>query len=255
MASLRGGRAWCAAKCANRRLACDLLNEAREESNTVKAEKKSVGSTEDEPKPGLVEEMDRHISVSSAVFAITNRRHSGALHRITRIHTLGPEGTNCEAAAKSWLMARGGAGEVVLHATLEEAVPAVVEDPAAALLGCVVYPDLHKLVFGNLHSLVLADCFVVPTHRMVLAARPDAPSPSVVATHPAPESLIPTEIAERRFVSSNVVAALSCARGEVDGCITTEVAAKRLKLQILRDFGAIEMGFTIHVPLRKEGTR
>lgn len=197
--------------------------------------------------------MDRHISISSAAFAVSNRRNSGALGRIIRIHTLGPEGTNCEAAANSWLRARGGAGEVVLHATLEDAVPHVVEDPNAALLGCVVYPDLHKLVFGNLRNLVLADCFVLPTHRMVLAARPDAPSPSVVATHAAPESLIPAEIAERRFVTSNAVAALSCARGEVDGCITTEVAAKRLKLQILRDFGAIEMGFTIHVPLPKEG--
>jgi prephenate dehydratase len=171
------------------------------------------------------------------------------LRRVRRIHTLGPQGTNCEAAALEWFARRGVEGEVLLYRTLESAIPAVDGDPEGALLGCVVYPDLHTLVFRNLATLTLADCFVMHTHDMVLAARGDD-YPRSVATHPAPESLIPAAIHDRRLVTSNAEAARVCARGEVDGCITTGVAAHANGLRIVTDFGRVAMGFTIHVPAR-----
>jgi hypothetical protein len=87
----------------------------------------------------------------------------------------------------------------------------------------------------------------MPTHRMVLAAKgPDRPR--TVATHRAPESLLPREIVDRRYVDSNSEAARVCALGEVEGCITTSVAAQANGLRVVADFGHVAMGFTIHVP-------
>lgn len=167
------------------------------------------------------------------------------LARITTIHTLGPTGTNCESAAYEWFRRRRRKGKVILYATLEQAVKEMPKEPEHALLGCVVYPDLHTLVFSNLKSMVLAECFVFPTFNMLLASR-DGKMPQSVASHPAPQHLIP-EGCEVRLVTSNVQAAIVCARGGTDGCITTAPAAEHYGLHVVRDHGPLNMGFTIHI--------
>jgi prephenate dehydratase len=167
------------------------------------------------------------------------------LARITTIHTLGPTGTNCESAAYEWFRRRRRKGEVILHATLEQAVKEMPKEPEHALLGCVVYPDLHTLVFSNLKSMVLAECFVFPTFNMLLTSR-DGTMPQSVASHPAPQHLIPAGC-EVRLVTSNVQAAIVCADGGTDGCITTAPAAQRYGLRVVRDHGPLNMGFTIHI--------
>jgi hypothetical protein len=167
------------------------------------------------------------------------------LSRITTIHTLGPAGTNCESAAYEWFKRRKRKGEVILYATLEQAVTEMPKGPEHALLGCVVYPDLHTLVFSNLKSMALAECFVFPTFNMLLASR-DGTIPHSVASHPAPQHLIP-EGCGIRLVTSNVQAAIVCANGETDGCITTAPAAQRYGLRVVRDHGPLNMGFTIHI--------
>lgn len=166
--------------------------------------------------------------------------------RVRVLHTLGPTGTNCEAAARHWFEKNDIEGRVVLHATLEEGVEAMRQsgDSDEALLGCVVYPDLHTLVFSNLEWLKLTDCFVMPTFNMVVASR-DGRMPTRVATHPAPKHLVP-EGCEYTLVNSNAVAAASCASGEFDGCVTTLVAAHMHGLEVVRDYGAVPMGFSIH---------
>lgn len=160
------------------------------------------------------------------------------------IHTLGPSGTNCERAAIEWFRRRNIIGKVVLYHTLEEAAQEMPTDAAHALLGCVVYPDLHTLVFSNLSVFSIVDCFVVPTFNMVLASR-EGQAPRVVASHPAPRGLVPVG-SEVRLVTSNVLAAKACESGEVDGCITTMPAAKTHELAVVRDYGPLNMGFTIH---------
>ncbi len=174
--------------------------------------------------------------------------------QVTTLHTLGPSGTNCQQAVEVWFSRQGRAGNVVLHPTLEVAVEALYGQPGAALLACVVYPDLHTLVFTNLHRLVMIDCFVVPTHNMVLAARQGVDVIRSVATHPAPSSLVPSSIAERRLVNSNTQAALDCVAGVTDACITTMPAVERHNLRIIRDFGPVPMGFTIHAQIPSEDT-
>lgn len=106
------------------------------------------------------------------------------------IHTLGPAGTNCEAAAHEWFKRNGRKGAVHLHPTLEIAAEELKDDPAIALLGCVAYPDLHTLVFSNLSRFQMVDIFVMPTFNMILASRTGEP-PQTISTHPAPQRLAP----------------------------------------------------------------
>jgi hypothetical protein len=162
------------------------------------------------------------------------------------LHTLGPGGTNCEAAAHRWLEMNDIDGEVVLHSTLEEGVAMLHNCATAdeALLGCVVYPDLHTLVFSNLEWLQLVDCFVMPTHNMVLARKPGNELRRI-ATHAAPQGLVP-EGCERILVNSNSVAAARCAMSSVDGCVTTLIAASQHGLEVVHDYGPVPMGFCIH---------
>jgi prephenate dehydratase len=166
-----------------------------------------------------------------------------------RLHTLGPTGTNCEAAARYWLEQRGyRADGVVLHETLETAVNGVLAEPRdCALLGCVVYPQLHEIIFQNLGTMSLRECFVMPTHRMVLAGDLSR-EVTTVLSHAAPASLLDGLGVQIKMAKSNADAALGCVRGEADACITTIVAAQANELTVIKDFGAVSMGFSIHAP-------
>jgi hypothetical protein len=115
----------------------------------------------------------------------------------------------------------------------------------------VVYPHLNDIVFQNLSFMELTECFIYPTHPMVLAAREERAVGSVqtVAAHPAPIDLVSHLEAALRLVESNVVAAEVCAGGWADACITTLPGATRHGLAVLEDYGTIEMGFSIHRPL------
>jgi prephenate dehydratase len=168
------------------------------------------------------------------------------LSKINTLHTLGPFGTNCEAAAYEWFKRRGRKGTVILYRTLEEALKQMPQDANNALLGCVVYPHLHTLVFSNLDRFYLADCFIMPTFSMLLASH-HGKMPKTVSTHPAPQILVPSEC-EYVLVSSNAQAAADCAANKTDGCITTLPCAEKYGLYVIEDYGQIPMGFTIHVP-------
>lgn len=170
---------------------------------------------------------------------------------VTALHTLGPPGTNCEHAARVWLARQGvdEPGAVRLYPTLEQGLEALPRDASVGLLGCVVYPLLHELVFTNLHRLRLLDCFVLDTHEMLLAARPGVSGPLRTAScHPAPVSLVPDGV-DPVLVDSNAVAARDCAAGRTDACITTRPAAEAHGLRLVRSFGPVPMGFTVHAQI------
>lgn len=169
--------------------------------------------------------------------------------QIRAIHTLGPAGTNCQRAAEVWFERQGRRGQVLLHPTLEQAVEELHGQPGAALLGCVVYPRLHEIVFHNLHRLRLVDCFIVPTHNMVLAARPGVETIRSISTHPAPAGLVPPTVSQQRLVTSNTQAAIDCASGLSDACITTITGCRQQGLRLVQDFGPVQMGFTIHAQI------
>lgn len=54
------------------------------------------------------------------------------------------------------------------------------------------------------------------------------------------------ENAIRHIVSSNSQAAIDCANGEVDACITTIKACEDCGLSIIQDFGEVPMAFILH---------
>ncbi|HEX8581560.1 MAG TPA: hypothetical protein VF640_04490 [Acidimicrobiales bacterium] len=171
------------------------------------------------------------------------------LDRVRCLRTLGPTGTNLEAAAHEWLLARHGGGRVLLHRHLDDAVAAVSRDGTEGIVACAVYPDLHALVFDNHRWMVMADCFLAPTFRMVLASRGDGTPPRRVASHGAPVALVPAG-AETVPALSNSAAAAACRRGDVDACITTATAADANGLDVLEDHGPVPMVYTVHVPRR-----
>jgi hypothetical protein len=118
-----------------------------------------------------------------------------------RIHTLGPRGTNCEAAAEYWFDRRGIDGASFLHATFETAAEAMLADEGSALLASIAYPELHELIVANLGRFELLDVFIMPTHSMVLASR-DGRTPGTVSTHAAPRHLVPPVMARRQTTTN-----------------------------------------------------
>lgn len=76
--------------------------------------------------------------------------------------------------------------------------------------------------------------------------------PATVATHPAPQGLVP-DTARKVLVASNSAAALTCAEGQVEGCITTLKAVHAHGLEVLWSVGPVPMIFTIHVPINRNG--
>ena len=166
---------------------------------------------------------------------------------IKEIHTLGPHGTNCELAAKEWLKINKLHDVfIILHNTLEEALEEVLKkSDVAVLLGCVVYPNLHEIVFKNLGKISIGDVFVKNTYKMVLAKKRETQIVSSVSTHPAPESLI-RDVYKVKLANSNSQAALDCVTGVTDACITTESCVVFNDLEIIEDYNEVPMGFTIH---------
>ncbi|TKC86268.1 hypothetical protein FAZ69_20655 [Trinickia terrae] len=171
-----------------------------------------------------------------------------------KIHTLGPAGTNCEKAARLYLDRRGMDGQVLLYETLEKAADEMrsTQTPDDLLLGCIVYPYLHELVFRNHHWMKLVDCFVMDTYDMVFASRfADVSRIANIGSHPAPVDLLAgvtglSPALKPTLVTSNAEAARLCAAGQFDGCISTRIAAERAGLKVLENFGPVPMGFSIH---------
>ena len=165
------------------------------------------------------------------------------------IYTLGPSLTNCEKAAREWSIKNNFDAQIVLFDTLEFALTSMIEKKQdnIVLLSCIVYPDLHKIVFDNLDLIEFKDVFMSNTYSMVYAVNNERDEIKTIATHPAPKLLVPNDQELEIILStSNSKAALMCRNGEVDSCITTIIAAKENSLNIIKNFGEVTMGFAIH---------
>ena len=79
---------------------------------------------------------------------------------------------------------------------------------------------------------------------MVLASRDDI-EPETIISHCAPQVLIPKN-KKIIYANSNSHAAIECANGFADGCITTLPCAEKYNFKIIQDFGEIPMVFAIH---------
>ena len=168
------------------------------------------------------------------------------------IYTLGPAGTNCEKAAHQYMEKQHWSGQINLRTTLEDALDELLSSPEpGVLMGCIVYPQLHELVFRHLDCLKLVDHHLMDTHDMVFATN-QSHTINRIGSHPAPVSLLNQLKAlgaspDIVLCTSNSEAALQCAQGSIDACITTMAAAHANKLEIARNFGPVPMGFSIHL--------
>lgn len=74
--------------------------------------------------------------------------------RVAVLHTLGPTGTNCEAAAHAWFRRQGGVGRVELHSTLEQAVERIgwARSCAMKLHSENLAPDPTRINSGTLFA-------------------------------------------------------------------------------------------------------
>jgi prephenate dehydratase len=163
---------------------------------------------------------------------------------IKKIHTLGPEGTNSEIAAWEWFRQNRLDGEVILYRKIEDALDIIIQDVHSALLVCIVYPNLHHLIFENINRIELFDCIITDTHEMVYASN-NSDDPGTIVTHPAPEKLVPAD-KKILFTTSNAQAAIDCKNALADGCITTSVCAAKHQLKILKNFSRLKMGYALY---------
>ena len=160
-----------------------------------------------------------------------------------KIGTLGPTGTNSELAAKAYLDKLGKHGTIILYETPEQCIEELKSGNIDSAILCVVYPKLNNIVFQNLEAIHMSDVFFFPTDDMVIAGNIQG---TRACTHPAPVNLL-GNVYDIHFVNSNADAAIRCANGEFDLCVTTRSAATMNALDIVRNHGPVNMGWSIFV--------
>jgi len=172
---------------------------------------------------------------------------------------LGPCGTNIEQASRKWLKETGidSKSTVELGETPEQCVEMarLVKDEGEISIfwTCAVYYNLFKLFFENPDTLPFFITFEMLLDEMQLATRKELISQVVdaripegwkIASHPSPAPLV-------RYVNgrsllqttSNAQAALLCATGQVEACVTTQKAKEIHGLETIHIFGSPPMVF------------
>ena len=161
----------------------------------------------------------------------------------TVIGTLGPEGTNSELASLKYLTDNNlsDKGVVKLYLTPEQAIDALINMEIDKCVLCIVYPRLNEIVFRNLEYIEMTDTYMLPTYAMVIAGSSSAVK---YCSHAAPIDLI-EKGKNVEIVNSNAEAAKLCKMGKFDACVTTRKAADLYKLNIVKDYGEVNMGWAV----------
>jgi len=166
----------------------------------------------------------------------------------SRIHTLGPEVTNCNLAADNWIKRKKINMQIILHETFEGAVEASKQDTKGMVLISSTYHKIHDVIYDNINWLSPIDSFIVPTHEMVLAHNVDIKSNSRIALHEATLSLLNDSRKikyKHYFTSSTWEAASLCSLQKTSYCLTTKKASSEFNLKILQSYGKIELVFIL----------
>ncbi|HBA45874.1 MAG: hypothetical protein UT98_C0003G0076 [Candidatus Nomurabacteria bacterium GW2011_GWF2_40_31] len=166
---------------------------------------------------------------------------------------LGPEGTNMQQACKAWIRWSGivAKAEIMLCPTPEDSLAQarlVTEKGVVPFFWtCAVYFRLNELFFGNpdVHPFLVS--FNYELDKMQLCVKEELHRQEWnggwrIASHPSPSPLV-DGLGPVVKTTSNAQAALMCARGEVEACITTAQAAKIHGLTMVHEFGSPIMVF------------
>jgi len=173
-----------------------------------------------------------------------------------RSYALGPEGTNIMQAASRWHDEMGVAekADLIPCETPEQAVLRTRETIEPGVLGvywtCAVFVRENKVFFDNPDTLPFVFQQAMQLDDMQLATRPELlddfdslPADWRILSHPSPAPLVRQLGCSVINVNSNADAAMRCAAGEGEACITTESARKIHGLLKLHSFGSPEMVF------------
>lgn len=170
------------------------------------------------------------------------------------VATLGPPGTSSEQVAHYLLASvnRSSTGKCTLCSSYEEACERVTTCKSDLLLVANAYAGIDRFYMASQTSLLFQ--FVRDTPPYGVAALPGQPLPErrlVLATHPAPSSLVPWFLrgmalnVELAFVSSTSEAALAVKRGEADLCVTTFCATEQYGLHFISPTRSICMLWSV----------
>jgi hypothetical protein len=195
-------------------------------------------------------------ALNLSVHEIQSRLASSAVRQVTNF-VLGPTGNNIEQACKAWIQEKGikEKAEIVLCRTPEDSLvqARLVEGDGVVPLfwTCAVFFRLYQLFFLNSDTYPFLLSFNFLLDNMQLCCRPEhleqlkehKDSKWRVASHPSPASLLAGLSYPVINATSNADAAIRCARGEVELCVTTAQAAKIHELTMLHEFGSPTMVF------------
>jgi len=178
--------------------------------------------------------------------------------RSVNSYALGPQGTNIIRAATAWHAKMGIANKatVIPCSTVEESVVLTRANKSEGCLSvfwtCAVYFRENEVFFENPDMLPFVFEQILPLDEMQLACElklaRELESAAVrpewrILSHPSPAPLVKSlgwKVIEAR---SNADAAVRCAAGEAEACVTTEDARQRYGLVTLHAFGSPPMLF------------
>jgi prephenate dehydratase len=169
------------------------------------------------------------------------------------ISTLGPMGTCSENACRHYLDTyHDSAGKIKLHPTFEDAIAALVEVRSDFVLIPSAYRNFADIIFLNRHHVEIADVFILPTPKLVLARKKDGVRVSRVASHGSPSVMVGTFFpdAEMVYSKSNSDSAEMLMAGLVEACLTTDICAFHHSLEIMHDLGSVVMGWNMFIRKR-----
>lgn len=171
-----------------------------------------------------------------------------------KIATLGPSGTSSEASGKYLLSSlKAEHGKCMLYPSYEEAYESLVLGASNILLVANAYKGIDKFYMSKDIQFLFPFVFETPLYGV--AKRPyeefDRSRPLIVASHHAPSSLLPWFLANLDieykvlFVNSTSEAAIKLKKGEVDLCLTTEIAAQKYNVNFISPTRTILMLWSV----------
>lgn len=174
---------------------------------------------------------------------------------VLNLVTLGPAGTSSEQSAicfGKFAIMNGVAKRynVVLCDTYEEASDQVISNKCQAFVVANAYYGISEFYMSNNFNLSAA--FLKYTPNYGIAVRDELIRDDIViATHPAPKSLInellpsALKVKDIVFKRSTSSAAKAVADFEVDAALTTELAAKLYNLKFISNIRPIQMLWSV----------
>jgi prephenate dehydratase len=169
------------------------------------------------------------------------------------IATLGPEGTSSEQAALHLWKERGldGAPDIQLYGTYEDAGEALRNGKVSHLLVANAYAGVNSFYMDPGLSLEVAFVLDTPMYGIAVSPGHRIPSRPRIATHPAPvpliDELLPAQytVSEVLFATSTSAAAEQASRRDTDLALTTEPAARAMKLEFISRTRTIRMLWSV----------